>query len=157
LPQPAQASAAAARVADWDRKINASPQLQREYLALQNEVRMKLSGIDPSSNAGRVAAMIRDGAYDVEGAKQNAMAAAQQVQDGGGGDPDPVVFPGQKIERLSHYVALMKGMQGGDMNGALKRAGIDMGTYVQVAQAWGLKMASDPVLTAKFSKMMGAG
>jgi hypothetical protein len=29
-----------------------------------------------------------------------------------------------------------------------------MGTYGGVAQAWGVKLASDPTLTAKFSKMM---
>ena len=73
---------------------------------------------------------------------------------GQGGDPDPMVFPGQKLAKLSDYVGLMKGMQTGDMNGALKRYGLDMGSYMQAAQAWGIKLASDPVLTAKFGEMM---
>jgi hypothetical protein len=98
--------------------------------------------------------MIRKGAFDVAGAAQNAAAAQQQMDAGAGGDPDPVVFPGQKLERLSQYVGLMKAMQKGDMMGALAKAGLDMGSYAQVAQAWGLKLATDPVLTAKFQKMM---
>jgi hypothetical protein len=64
------------------------------------------------------------------------------------------VFPGQKVAKLSDYVGLIKGMQGGDMMGALKRYGLDMGAYMQVAQAWGAKLASDPMLNAKFSKML---
>jgi tetratricopeptide (TPR) repeat protein len=147
-------SAAAGRVPAWDERINDDPEVQRRFFTLQEEARLKRSGVDPGSHEGRVARMIREGSFDVQAAGVNAAAAAQQMAAGQGGDPDPVVFPGQRIERLSHYVALMKGMQGGDFNGALARAGLDMGTYVQVAQAWGVKLASDPVLTAKFSQMM---
>jgi hypothetical protein len=45
-------------------------------------------------------------------------------------------------------------MQGGDMMGALGKFGLDMGSYMTVAQAWGVKLAADPLLTAKFSEMM---
>ena len=88
--------------------------------------------------------------------QQAAQAAQQQIASGGGGDVDPVVFPGQPLARLSDYVRLMKGMQSGDMQGALARAGLDMMSYGRVAQAWGAKLATDPVLTAKFSAMMAA-
>jgi hypothetical protein len=144
----------APRIPEWDRLINANGAVQDEFMRLQNNARMKAQGIDPGSNEGRVGEMIRQGVFDVEGAKQNAMAAQQQMAAGDAGDPDPVVFPGQKIARLSQYVGIMKGMQTGDMMGALSRAGLDMTSYSQVAQAWGLKMASDPILTAKFQKMM---
>jgi hypothetical protein len=40
--------------------------------------------------------------------------------------------------------------------GALGRYGLDMMSYGQVATAWGAKMAADPVLTEKFSRMMAA-
>lgn len=40
------------------------------------------------------------------------------------------------------------------MNGALAQYGLDMMSYASVAQAWGAKMAADPVLTEKFSRMM---
>lgn len=81
-------------------------------------------------------------------------AAQQQIAAGGGGDPDPLVFPGQRLARLSDYVRLMKAMQGGDMNGALRAAGLDMASYGAAAGQWGMKMASDPVLTAKYMAMI---
>ncbi len=83
-----------------------------------------------------------------------AQAAAQQVQAGGGGDPDPVVFPGQKVPKLSDYVGLMKAMQTGNMMGALGKYGLDMMGYAGVATAWGQKLAADPTLNAKFAAMM---
>jgi tetratricopeptide (TPR) repeat protein len=70
------------------------------------------------------------------------------------GDPDPVVFPGQRVARLSDYVAIMKGMQNGDMLGVLTRAGLDMPAYVQVASMWGQRLASDAGLSAKYTAMM---
>jgi tetratricopeptide (TPR) repeat protein len=155
LPEYATASARdGTRIPEWDQLINADPGVQEEFMRLQNEARMRLRGIDPNSNEGRAGEMIRQGVFDVQGAGQNAAAAAQQMAQGGGGDPDPTVFPGQKVARLSQYVGLMKGMQTGDMTGALKRAGLDMNEYMQVAQAWGLKFATDPLLTAKFQQMM---
>ncbi|MBK7778775.1 MAG: hypothetical protein IPI43_32465 [Sandaracinaceae bacterium] len=92
----------------------------------------------------------------MEGARVNAQAVAQQMAAGEDmGDPDPVVFPGQTVAKLlSDYVKMMKKMQTGDANGALKMYGLNMGSYGGVAQAWGVKLASDPVLTAKFGKMM---
>ena len=86
-------------------------------------------------------------------AAQAAQAAQAQIAAGQGGDDDPLVFPGQPLARLSDYVRLMKGMQTGDMDGALRRAGLTMAGYGAAAQAWGMRMASDPVLTAKFSAM----
>ncbi len=38
--------------------------------------------------------------------------------------------------------------------GALQRAGLSMTTYGAAAGAWGMKMAQDPVLTAKFTAMV---
>jgi hypothetical protein len=149
------ANAAAIRITDWDEEINADPDLQRTFAHHQSRTRMKMSGIDPDSAEGQKALAIQAGKpIDLEAEKRAAAQAQQQMQAGGGGDPDPVVFPGQKLARLSDYVRLMKGMQGGDFNGALQRAGLDMGSYMTASQAWGVKMASDPVLTAKFTKMM---
>jgi tetratricopeptide (TPR) repeat protein len=70
------------------------------------------------------------------------------------GDPDPVVFPGQRVARLSDYVAIMKGMQNGDMLAVLNRAGLDMPAYVQVASMWGQRLATDTSLSAKYTAMM---
>ncbi len=81
-------------------------------------------------------------------------AAAAQIAAGAGGDEDPLVFPGQRLARLSDYVRLMKGMQRGDMNGALQAAGMDMASYGAAAGAWGMRMSQDPVLMNKFTAMM---
>lgn len=151
---PVPQSAAAARIAEWDARINSDGAIEKRFIALKQQFELKLAGLDPNSHEGRVAQQIRNNAFDVESAKQNQMAAAQQMASGQGGDPDPVVFPGQKLARLSDYVGLMKGMQGGDMMGSLKKYGLDMGSYMQAAQAWGIKLASDPMLNAKFGEMM---
>ncbi len=83
-----------------------------------------------------------------------AQAAQQQLASGGGGDPDPLVFPGQRVARLSDYVGLMKAMQTGNMMGALGHYGLDMMGYASVATAWGQKLAADATLNAKFGAMM---
>jgi hypothetical protein len=64
------------------------------------------------------------------------------------------VFPGQRVAKLSDYVKIMKGMQTGNMMGALAAYGLDMMCYSQVATAWGQKLGADPTLNAKFSAMM---
>lgn len=85
---------------------------------------------------------------------RKAQAAQQQMAAGDGGDPDPTVFPGQPLAKLSDYVGMMKKMQTGDMNGALAAYGLNMTTYGQVAQAWGTKFGTDPTLNAKMAAMM---
>jgi hypothetical protein len=91
--------------------------------------------------------------FDMAAEVQAAQAAQRQVA-AGGGDPDPVVFPGQRVARLSDYVKLMKAMQAGNMMGALGQFGLDMMGYAAVATAWGGKLAADPVLNHKFAAMM---
>ena len=93
-------------------------------------------------------------ARGIAAAVATGQAAAAQDAAGGGGDPDPIVFPGQALARLSDYVRLMKGMQSGDMNGALRAAGLDMASYAAAAAAWGMRMAQDPVLMTKYTNMI---
>ncbi len=149
-------SAAAGRIPEWDQRINADGWVQEQFMAMCNDARLKLQGFEFNSHEGRVAEAIRSGTFDTDAAMVNAQAAAEQMRQGQGGDPDPVVFPGQPLAKLSDYVGLMKGMQTGDMMGALRRYGLDMGSYMTAAQAWGVKLASDPVLSAKFAEMMAA-
>jgi hypothetical protein len=67
---------------------------------------------------------------------------------------DDVVFPGKKVAKLSDYVKIMKKMQSGDFNGALKEYGLDMMSWGTVAMEWGQKLAADATLNAKFSKLL---
>jgi hypothetical protein len=83
-------------------------------------------------------------------AAQAAMAA------GIAGDPDPVVFPGAKVAKLSDYVRIIKAMQSGNPMGALQQLGLDMVGYGQVAAQWGQKLATDAMLNAKFVQMLQA-
>ncbi len=92
--------------------------------------------------------------FDQQAEVGRAQQAAQVMAQGGGGDPDPVVFAGQRVGRLSDYVGLMKSMQTGNMMGALGQYGLDMMGYASVATAWGQKLAGDAVLNAKFAQMM---
>ena len=97
----------------------------------------------------------------LEEARAGAMKAAQSAQatvaSGGGGDADPVVFPGQPGAKLSDYVKLMKKMQTGDMQGALSMFGLDMMAYGGVAAQWAGKLGADPTLNAKFMKLLTGG
>ncbi|MCA9534054.1 MAG: hypothetical protein KC593_10250 [Myxococcales bacterium] len=148
-------AAASGRIEGWETRLRNDKRLRAFFEQQVNLTRLKLEGIDPNSHEGRIAEQIRGGHFDVEGARVNAQAVAAAAAAGEDmGDPDPVVFPGQPVAKLSDYVKMMKHMQTGDMNGALKMYGLNMASYGGVAQAWGVKLASDPTLTAKFSKMM---
>jgi tetratricopeptide (TPR) repeat protein len=138
-------------IPEWQEALNNNRSLHERFIELQELQSFAKMGV----NAEEKAALdnIRDGNMDMH----LRMAQAQQAQHAlkqENSDPDPVVFPGQKVAKLSDYVGIMKGMQRGDMMGALGRYGLDMMSYGQVATAWGAKMAADPVLTEKFSRMM---
>ncbi len=138
-------------IPEWQEALNNSRALHERFIELQELQSFAKLGV----NAEEKAALdqIRDGNMDMH----LRMAQAQQAQHAlnqGDQDPDPVVFPGQKVAKLSDYVGILKGMQRGDMMGALGHYGLDMMSYGQVATAWGAKMAADPVLTEKFTRMM---
>jgi tetratricopeptide (TPR) repeat protein len=138
-------------IPEWQEALNNSRDLHERFIELQELQTFAKMGV----NAEEKAALdnIRDGNMDMH----LRMAQAQQAQHAmaqGDSDPDPLVFPGQKVAKLSDYVGILKGMQGGDMMGSLARYGIDMMSYGQIATAWGAKMAADPLLTEKFTRMM---
>lgn len=139
-------------VPEWQEAMNASPQLHRRFLDLKRSV--ELEGMGVSAEEERALDQIHDGQMDMHLRVAQQQQAQREMNEGGGGDPDPEVFPGQAVARLSDYVSILKGMQSGDMNGALARYGLDMMSYGPVATAWSAKMAADPVLTEKFSRMM---
>ena len=151
LEQYAQASAQGQVVPEWQEALNASPALHRRFLDLKSAIEMQAMGVSGQEKAALD--QIKGGQMDMHlrmAQQQQAQRAASQPDQ----DPDPEVFPGQAVARLSDYVSILKGMQTGDMNGALARYGLTMMTYGSVAQAWGAKMAADPVLTEKFNRMM---
>jgi tetratricopeptide (TPR) repeat protein len=139
-------------VPEWQEALNNSRDLQERFIELQEMQSFAKMGV----NAEEKAALdnIRDGNMDMHLRMAQAQQAQHAIAQGDAGDPDPVVFPGQRVAKLSDYVGILKGMQRGDMLGALGHYGLDMMAYGQVATAWGAKMAADPVLTEKFSRMM---
>jgi len=141
-------------VPEWQEALNASRELQERFIELQELQSFAKMGV----NAEEKAALdeIKQGNMDMHLRMAQAQQAQHAIAQGDAGDPDPLVFPGQKVAKLSDYVGILKGMQRGDMMGALGRYGLDMMSYGQVATAWGAKMAADPLLTEKFSRMMNA-
>jgi hypothetical protein len=139
-------------IPEWQEALNNNRELQERFIELQEDQSFAKMGV----NAEEKAALdeIRDGNMDMHLRMAQAQQAQHAIAQGDAGEPDPLVFPGQKVAKLSDYVGILKGMQRGDMMGALGRYGLDMMSYGQVATAWGAKMAADPLLTEKFSRMM---
>ena len=136
-------------VVEWQEALNANPALMDKFIDTCET--MKLEALGVSSDEKGALDRIRDGNMDMH----QRMAQAQSAQrTAGSSDPDPTVFPGQRVAKLSDYVKILKGMQSGNMMGALGAYGLDMMAYGTVAQAWAAKMAADPELTEKFSRMM---
>ncbi|MGE0784464.1 MAG: hypothetical protein AB7S26_02165 [Sandaracinaceae bacterium] len=140
-------------IPEWQEALNVDPGLMEQFQNIQRSLGFEQMGV----NAKEVAALdqVRHGEMDMH-LRMAQQQAAQRELNQGGGDPDPEVFPGQSVARLSDYVAILKGMQQGDMYGALARYGLDMMSYGTIAQAWGAKLAADPMLNEKFSRMMQA-
>ncbi len=139
-------------IEEWNEAMNGNPDLHREFIEMTREIQLEKQGVSAEEKAALD--NILDGNMDMHERMAQAQQAQRAVAEGNAGDPDPVVFPGQPVARLSDYVGIMKGMQTGDMMGALGRYGLDMMSYGGVAQAWGAKMAADPVLMEKFTRMM---
>jgi hypothetical protein len=83
-----------------------------------------------------------------------AMREGDEILGEEGVDADPVVFPGQRVARLSDYVAIVKQLKEGDPAEVLSSAGLDEPAYRQVASMWGQRLATDASLHAKFAAMM---
>jgi tetratricopeptide (TPR) repeat protein len=137
----------------WQEALDATPELHERFLELQRGFELEAMGVSAQEKAALDE--VREGTMDMHLRMAQAQQAQRAFDEGGTGDADPEVFPGQPVARLSDYVAILKGMQQGDMMGALARYGLDVMSYGSVASAWGAKLAADPVLTEKFSRMMG--
>lgn len=141
-------------IVEWQEALNANRQLMSRFLEVKENIEFERMGVSADEKAALD--QIRGGNMDMHLRMAQAQSAQRAVAEGNAGDPDPEVFPGQPVARLSDYVGILKGMQTGDMMGALARYGLDMMSYSSVATAWGAKMAADPVLTEKFTKMMAS-
>ena len=139
-------------IEEWQEALNANGELQEAYAEYQRDLQLVKMGV----SGEEIAALdeIRAGNMDMHLRMAQQQQAQREVAQGNAGDPDPVVFPGQPVAKLSDYVGIMKRMQTGDMMGALGAYGLDMMSYGAVATAWGAKLAADPTLNEKFSRMM---
>jgi tetratricopeptide (TPR) repeat protein len=139
-------------VSEWQEALNASPDLMSEFIEEKQRYEFEKMGVSGDEKAALDE--IREGNMDMHLRMAQAQQAQAELNSGANADPDPLVFPNQRVARLSDYVRILKGMQTGNMMGALAQYGLDMMSYGSVAQAWAAKMAADPVLTEKFSRMM---
>ncbi|MBX3274064.1 MAG: hypothetical protein KF729_27610 [Sandaracinaceae bacterium] len=140
-------------VPEWHEAIQASPDLQDQLAELERRLELEAMGVT-QQELGALDE-IRAGEMDMH-LRMAQQQQAQREADDPAQDADPLVFPGERVQRLSDYVNILRDMQRGDMNGALSRYGLDMAAYTQVATAWGAKMAADPLLTEKFHRMLQA-
>ena len=141
-------------IREWQEALNANSELHERFVELQRSQQLRKLGV--SANEQAALDEIRGGEMDMHLRMAQQQAAQRAVAEGNAGDPDPLVFPGQKVQKLSDYVRIMKRMQGGDFMGAIGEYGLDMASYSSVATAWGAKFAADPSLTEKFSRMMAS-
>lgn len=140
-------------VSEWQEALNASPALMSDFIEAKRSYELGKMGINQEEKGALD--NILSGNMDMHQRMAQAQAQAAQAEVAQSNtDPNPLVFPGQRVQYLSDYVNILKGMQQGNMMGALAAYGLDMMSYGQVAQAWAAKMAADPVLTDKFSRMM---
>lgn len=139
-------------VREWQEALNANGELHEQFVELQRGQELRKLGV--SANEQAALDQIRAGEMDMHLRMAQQQQAQRALAEGNAGDPDPLVFPGQKVQKLSDYVRLMKRMQGGDFMGAIAEYGLDMMSYSSVATAWGAKFAADPTLNEKFSRMM---
>ena len=129
--------------------------IDREALWLRERtLRLRENDLFPIDPPGPLGRRMTDEEYQQETARRGGAAVVARDPNQSA-DADPEVFPGSKLPRLSDYVAVMKGMQSGDMYGALAKYGLDMTSYGQLAMQWGQKLASDPTLSTQFSRLMG--
>lgn len=139
-------------IPEWQEALNANPGLLERFNEVKERITFERMGV--SGQEKDALDEIRDGNMDMHLRMAQQQAAQRAMNEGNSGDPDPVVFPGQPVAKLSDYVGILKGMQRGDMMGALAAYGLDMMSYGQVATVWGAKLAADPLLNEKFSRMM---
>ncbi len=139
-------------IREWQEALNANSELQQRFTELQRSRELRKLGVSADEQAALDE--IRGGQMDMHLRMAQQQAAQRAIAEGNAGDPDPLVFPGQKVQKLSDYVRIMKRMQGGDFMGAIAEYGLDMMSYSSVATAWGAKFAADPSLNEKFSRMM---
>jgi tetratricopeptide (TPR) repeat protein len=139
-------------IREWQEALNANSELQEQFLELQRSQGLRKIGVSADEQAALH--QIRSGEMDMHLRMAQQQAAQRAANEGSAGDPDPLVFPGQKVQKLSDYVRIMKRMQGGDFMGAISEYGLDTMSYSSVATAWGAKFAADPTLNEKFSRMM---
>jgi hypothetical protein len=139
LPGPGDATASAG---EWQEALNANGELQERFVELQRSRELRKLGVSGDEQAALDE--IRGGQMDMHLRMAQQQAAQRAVAEGNAGDPDPLVFPGQEVQKLSDYVRIMKRMQAGDFMGAIAEYGLGMMSYSSVATAWGAKFAADP-------------
>lgn len=111
----------------------------------------RLFPVDPRPNLG---SRVSDADFRARLGLPSSAGGAASAPAGGGADADREVFPGTRLPRVSDYAALMKGIQRGDFQGALARAGLDAGSYAQLAGQWSTKLQQDPALMRRFQELV---
>ncbi|MFK7987563.1 MAG: tetratricopeptide repeat protein [Sandaracinaceae bacterium] len=130
----------------WEVALDASPKLRDTFDRVRRTSALAHLGATEEEMAALEA--LREGK---EMRERAADSSAQPIEE----EEDPVLFPGEPLERLSDYVSILQQMQAGDMDKTLAARGLDMESYAAIAQKWSARLAGDADLTRRFHRLMG--
>jgi hypothetical protein len=69
--------------------------------------------------------------------------------------PDTIVFPGQKLARVSDFARISRAAQRDEFKEALERAGVDRDTFANLCARFNEKMKNEPALEELFKRLLG--
>ena len=67
---------------------------------------------------------------------------------------DTLVFPGQKLARVSDFARISRAAKRGEFKAALAQAGVDADTFANACARFNARMHSDPVVAAQFQRLL---
>jgi hypothetical protein len=67
---------------------------------------------------------------------------------------DTLVFPGQKLARVSDFARISRAARRGEFKAALAQAGVDSDTFATACARFNARMQDDPVVAAQFKRLL---
>jgi hypothetical protein len=67
---------------------------------------------------------------------------------------DTLVFPGQKLARVSDFARISRAAKRGEFKAALAQAGVDADTFANACARFNARMQADAVIAAQFKRLL---
>lgn len=166
------------RVEEWDALVASSRHAQAAWRDSYTHALLRLQGLDPETMVGRVrvesvkSSQLCMNAVAPLGRRRPAMTglatrptdrrtpvpspleqsgeiAVAPADDGTPAPLDPVVFPGERLARISDFVRIDVAAEKDGLEAVLAREGIDAAYYGLMSQRWATRLRKDPWLAEK--------